>query len=336
MVHIGIDLMGSDASPKVFLEALIKVANEMSNEVEFTLFGTKQMEKHFQKAVSVTKNLHYHPVKSSIFMHENPLFAVRRKKKSSMIEGMRMLHKKQIDAFISTGNTGALMTSAKMILKTLPGVIRPALLTLMPTKKNLFVVLDVGANVSCKSEFFVNFALMGMALQKIRGIEKPNIGLLNIGSEAKKGTSDLQKTFKHLKRIRNRIKDEFSFHGNVEGKDIFEGNIDVLITDGFTGNVFLKTAEGLGSFILDSIQEHAKSISKELQENLLKEMHQHLHYGKYPGALLIGANGLVVKCHGNSSALALENAIKGAIQLVKFKLIDKLKNTLESYQDVWV
>ena len=328
--------MGSDTPPKLFLEAILKIAKEMTKEVELTLFGTKQIQKHFLKAISECKNIHFHLVKSSIFMHENPLFAVRRKKKSSMCEGMKMLHKNEIDAFVSTGNTGALMTSSKMILKTLPGVLRPALLTLMPTKKNLFVVLDVGANISCKSEYFVNFALMGMALQKIRGIEKPTVGLLNIGSEARKGTSDLQKAFKHLKKIHGRMKDEFTFHGNVEGKEIFKGKIDVLITDGFTGNIFLKTAEGLGSFILDSIQEHAKGVSQELQETLLKGLREHLHYGKYPGAMMIGANGLVVKCHGNSSSIALENAIKGAIQLVKFELIDKLKNTLKAYQDVWI
>lgn len=336
MIHLGVDLMGSDTPLKVFLEAILQLVKEMPNEIEFTLFGVKQIEKNLPKEFfSEGKNVHFYPVKNSILMHENPLFAVRRKKKSSMCEGMKLLKNKQIDGFISTGNTGALMTSGKMILKNLPAVIRPALLTLMPTKKNLFVVLDVGANIFCKSDFFVNFALMGMVLQKIRGIKKPSIGLLNIGSEAKKGTSDLQKAFHHLKRIHKRIKDEFIFHGNVEGKDIFEGDIDVLITDGFTGNIFLKTAEGLASFILDSIQEHAKNVRLDFQENLLKQLHQHLHYGEYPGAMLIGVDGLVVKCHGNSSSIAIKSAIKGAMQLVKFDLIDKLKNTLQSYRDVW-
>ncbi len=185
-------------------------------------------------------------------MDDDPLIAVRRKKDSSLCQGLQYLKEKKIDAFVSAGNTGALLFAAKTTLKTLKGIDRPALLALLPTKKKEVAVLDVGANLSLKPDHIVQFAQMGIAYQKSRGIENPIVGLLNIGIEAKKGTPQLQEAYLKLDAMN---RDQPFFAGNIEGKDVFHGNIDVLVTDGFTGNVFLKTAEGIAAFILEQLEQ---------------------------------------------------------------------------------
>lgn len=260
------------------------------------------------------KPFHYAAAPEAIGLEEHPLLALRKKRNASMSVGLRLLKEGQIDALISAGNTGALVSSAKMILSTLKGILRPCLLTLMPTKKNPVAVLDVGANVQVKAAHLVQFALMGAAYQKTRGIAKPSVGLLNIGSEALKGTSELRLAYHTLQTLTNA---PFRFAGNIEGKEVFNGEVDVLVTDGFTGNVFLKTAEGIASLILDKIQSPTQT-----------KPFQSLHYSEYPGALLAGVRGLVIKCHSYSTPRAFTTAILGAIPLAKSSFVQKLSNVL--------
>jgi glycerol-3-phosphate acyltransferase PlsX len=239
---------------------------------------------------------------------------------------MRMLKAKEIDAFVSAGNTGALVGSAKMTLGMLPGLNHPALLALMPTKLNPLAVLDVGANLECKAEHLVQLALIGSAYQKARGITLPSIGLLNIGSEAIKGTIELRSAYQKLEQLARQKDPFFKFSGNVEGKTVFDGTIDVLITDGFTGNVFLKTAEGIASLILDRLHEHLSKDSLEQLKGQLSDLQSHLHYAEYPGALLCGVAGIVIKCHGYSSPQAFTNAIREANRVVSenfFQILQK-------------
>jgi glycerol-3-phosphate acyltransferase PlsX len=243
-------------------------------------------------------------------MGESPLLALRRKKNSSLSLGLHLLKNGQVNAFVSAGNTGALVAFSKRILKTFPGLSRPALLALMPTKKKPLAVLDVGANLQAKATQLVQFAHLGSAYQKARGIINPKVGILNIGSEASKGTSEIQLAYKTLSKLP-------SFAGNIEGKSVFDGDVDVLVTDGFTGNIFLKTAEGIASLVLDRIHTHRPSD--------LDDLRRHLHYAEHPGALLTGVRGAVVKCHGYSTPEAFSNGIRGAIELASSHFIQTLE-----------
>ncbi|HSX12599.1 MAG TPA: phosphate acyltransferase PlsX, partial [Rhabdochlamydiaceae bacterium] len=269
-------------------------------------------------------------VSEFISMEDGPLTAVRRKKNSSLCLGIRKLKEYAIDALITAGNTGALLACAKLELPMLPGIDRPALMTLIPTKKEPIAVLDVGANVSVKAEHLVQFASMGIAYQKTRGVEHPTVGLLNIGTEKKKGTPELRKAYEHLQQQLNRISPISSpvFVGNVEGRDVFNGEIDVLVTDGFSGNIFLKTAEGLAEFILDDLQKAGAFEGSLELKNIISALWHRLRYDEYPGAILCGVDGIVMKCHGRSSPSSLVHSIKGAIRLYEHFFLEKIKHEL--------
>lgn len=294
-MRIGIDLMGNENSPEKLLEVLKQM--KLPSGVELVFFGVG-------KQFTV-------PVEEFIAMDDPPLAAFRKKKGSSLSVGLRQLKSGQIDAFISAGNTGALVSGAKLILGNIPGILRPALMTVMPTKKKSVVVLDVGANVKVKTAHLVQFAHLGASFCKARGISNPLVGLLNIGSEAIKGTEELRAAYSILEQG----KFPFRFAGNIEGKSVFEGDVDVLVSDGFTGNIFLKTAEGIASLVLDRLQDHP-----ELQPKI----NDLLHYAEYPGALLIGVSGIVIKCHGYSTPQGFVNAVLGAVELVKNGLLKQL------------
>lgn len=303
-LKIGVDLMGNDNAPQILLSALKGIT--LPEGVRLLIIGSPELGKE-------TSPFEFHPTTEVIEMDEHPLFALRRKKNASIPTGMRLLKEGKIDAFVSAGNTGALVSSAKMILGRLAGILRPALLTLMPTKKNPVAVLDVGANVEAKAAHLTQYALIGSAFQKTRGVKSPKVGLLNIGSEPLKGTSQLRIAYHELQ------KDErVHFLGNIEGKTVFDGDVDVLVTDGFTGNVFLKTAEGIASLILDKIAAGPKEIKN----------FQSLHYAEYPGAILAGIQGIVIKCHGYSSPKGFTNAVLGAALLAKEEFVQKLLNEL--------
>jgi glycerol-3-phosphate acyltransferase PlsX len=262
-------------------------------------------------------------------MDEDPRAALRKKPGSSLCVGVKLLHEGKIDAFVSAGNTGALVLAAKLFLTTLPGIRRPALLALMPTKKRPIAVLDVGANIQTKAPHLVQFALMGAAYLVSRGIERPALGILNIGSEPIKGTSELRRAYHLLEEIAQGT--PFRFAGNIEGKSVFEGAVDGLVTDGFTGNVFLKTAEGIASLILDRIDASLPKATRLQVSTQIADLHRHLHYAEYPGALLIGVRGIVVKCHGYASPQSFANGVKGAIDLVQSRFMKIFPNTLQAY-----
>lgn len=269
----------------------------------------------------------YLEAKEVIEMDENPLTALRKKKQASMLVAMRLLKEGAIDALVSAGNTGALVSSAKMIVGTFSPLHRPALLAMIPTKKQPVAVVDVGANVQVKTETLVQFALIASAYLRTKGIASPTIGLLNIGSEPIKGTSESRLAYHALKTLKS---PPFRFVGNVEGTSVFNGDVDGLITDGFTGNVFLKTAEGIASLILDRLTAH---ISDDILGQItpqLEDLRRHLHYADYPGALLAGIKKLVIKCHGYSTPQAIAKAVLGAAGLLQESFIEKFQKNLNS------
>lgn len=310
--------MGNDHSPAILLEALHSI--HLHEGIEIVCIGSPDLAKD--------SPFSFHNTPDFVAMNDNPVVALRKKKGASMFMGLRLLKQGNIDAFISGGNTGALVLGSKIILSSLPRINRPAFLSFVPTKKHPVAVLDLGANIQCKATHLVQFALMASAFLHTKEIQNPRIGLLNIGEEPLKGTSELKLAYARLQAFSN---PPFRFSGNIEGKSVFDGDVDALITDGFTGNIFLKTAEGIASLILDRIHAHLSSDTLRTLGPQLSDLQKHLHYAEYPGALLLGIRGIVIKCHGYSTPKAFVNAVQGAIELSKKDFMKTFQDTLEAY-----
>lgn len=327
-MRIGVDLLGGDTSPIVLFEAVLQAAHQLSqSNVTFIVLATHSVIKEIgllarQRAQEVASSLHieYHPVSETIEMVDDPLLAIRRKKDSSLVVGTHLLKKGELDAFVSSGNTGALIASTALTLPALPGIKRPALLALLPTAKGSVAVIDVGGTTTSKATYLIQFAQMGAAYQRcFHHIKKPTVGLLNIGVESKKGTSEVREAYEILRK--QTPDDNMHFIGNVEGRDVFQGGVDVLVTDGFTGNVFLKTAEGISAFILEYLHH-------TIDKTLLPGIKRQFSHDEHSGAIVCGVDGLVIKCHGKSSVKELLNAILGAVNLVQNRFIAHLKSEL--------
>lgn len=310
--------MGNDHSPSILLEALSTIPRY--KEVELLCIGTPK--------IAGDSPFPFHCTPDFVKMNDNPVVALRKNKSASMFAGLRLLKQGHIDAFISGGNTGALVLGSKIILASLPRLNRPAFLSFVPTKKQPVAVLDLGANIQCKAAHLVQFALMATAFLNTKGIQNPRIGLLNIGEEPLKGTSELKLAYTKLQTFSN---PPFKFSGNIEGKSVFDGDVDALITDGFTGNIFLKTAEGIASLILDRIHANLASDTLKALGPQLSDLQKHLHYAEYPGALLLGARGIVIKCHGYSTPKAFVNAVQGAIELSKNEFMKTFQTSLNQF-----
>lgn len=319
MARIAVDLMGSDSLPQAIFEAVFVFSQEIQPGDSLVVIAQHAVLPVLRSLYSTFPScIEFITTEEAIEMEEPPLFAVRRKKDSSMAAGIRLLKEKKIDAFVSTGNTGALVAFAKLHMNMLPTIERPALLVMMPTEKGKVAVLDVGANISPKPEHLVSYALLGSLYREVVYEEKNSkVGLLNIGVEEQKGTKELKETY-HL--LQKTFLDRFL--GNIEGREVFQGKIDVLVTDGFTGNVFLKTSEGISTFLAEYLQKNFKI------PEIVSHLHQQFNYSEHPGAFLCGVDGIIVKCHGFSNQTALLNGIRGAFTLVKKDVITKLKERL--------
>lgn len=325
--------MGSDSPPSQLFQAVLQAASNLDRTFQLVVIATKTYTDQF--AVQILKqgphqaSIVFQTVAETIAMTEDPLRAVRRKKEASLTVGMRLLKKKQLSAFVSCGNTGALIASAALSLPMLPGVSRPALLASLPTERGNVAVLDVGGSVACKARYLVQFAYLGAAYQRaVQGIEVPKVGLLNIGSESKKGTEEVRQAYELLKGhcldlAAQGMAPRMHFVGNIEGRDIFKGSVDVLVTDGFTGNVLLKTVEGTASFIFNSLVNILK------ESAALNELEKQFNYAEYPGAIICGVEGVLIKTHGNASTKALYSSIIGAANCITKNLIAQLKTQLQ-------
>ncbi len=318
--RIGIDLMGCDTQPMQILLAIAEFVSQLPPSFSVVLLGTLN-----SFSLPSHPRLTYIHTDEFITMDEDPLYAVRRKKKSSLCLGIKMLRDKEIDAFISAGNTGALMAAVTFSLEKLPGIERPALLALVPTSQAQSVaVLDVGANPTAKAKQLLQYAAMGLAFQKCQGVENPTVGLLNIGSEEKKGTHEVREAYQQLTELNEGNPSKPIFLGNIEGRSAFSGYVDVIVTDGFTGNIFLKTSEGIASFILSQIEEREKDPSAYI----LKELRKLLHYAEYPGAVMCGIEGIVMKCHGDGMPNAFCESLKETCRLLTNDFLTKIKDQL--------
>jgi len=327
MSRILVDGHGGDDAPHVVIDALAQVLAKQNKTVKFGICGQPEVllpvlrEKGLQEVVDII------PAVDVIDMCDPPAVALRRKKQSSIHVGARGVRDGEWDAMVSAGNTGALMAISKFILKTLPGIDRPAVSSMIPAAGGSTFFLDIGANVDCSSEHLVQFAVMGSCyLQAAEGIELPRVGLLNIGSEDIKGTDVIKVAAARLRES------NLNFIGNVEGTDIFTDKVDVVVCDGFVGNVALKSMEGLAKLMLTQIKDELSSsmIAKAgalLAGSALRRVKDSLHPSEHNGAPLLGLNGIVVKSHGSADAYAYACAIDVAIREVEAKLIER---TLES------
>ena len=334
---IALDCMGGDKAPQIVIEGADQIASKNFN-IHFLLFGDEKKIKPIINHCRYLKGrfslIHSDQVISS---DEKPSNALRRFTKSSMRLAIDAVKDGKADVVVSAGNTGALMAISKVVLRPLPGIDRPAIVTSIPNKKNKGTVfLDMGANVECGADVLFQFAIMGQAFAKtVHKIENPSLGVLNVGSEELKGNDNVKSV---ADKIRNSDLDK-NFYGYVEGDDIAKGTVDVIVTDGFTGNITLKAIEGTAKFISGVIKEGFSStifskIGYLFAMNSIRRASKTVDPRFHNGAMLVGLNGVVVKSHGSTDALGFANAIKVAISLVENKINDKiiieLKQTLES------
>ena len=328
--RIGIDFTGSDTPLTLFFEGVSLIASEIIDPFELVIFSTNKMaeefNEHLKKKSRISSHIKYTfvIVESIISMDDNPLSSIRTKKDASLPLGINMIKEQNIDAFITTGNTGALIAACKLHLEMLSTITRPALLATLPSKKDPLVVIDVGANVTCTKDQLLQFAKLGIAYARTNNHKKPSIGMLNIGSEKQKGRKEVREAYLDLQQLIKNNPTAATFLGNVEGKEVFDGKVNIVVTDGFSGNIFLKTTEGFSAFIAEQLSNN-KSSGKDHKE-LLKT----LDSSEYSGALVAGVKGIVIKCHGKTTSHGIKNSIKNAYHLIEENLILKMEQTLTS------
>ena len=325
-VNIAIDAMGGENSPKKIIEG-INISLKSNRENFFFLYGQQDLiEKEITRNKLVQQNCKIINTKDIIADDESPLTAAKRGKESSMWKAIESQKENISDISLSAGNTGALLVISRLILNSIDGINKPALAGLWPSNYSMNVVLDLGANIECSEKNLLDFACMGSALFKsLFSSDRPRVAILNIGLEENKGNDILRKTFSILKK--NKLKN-FEFCGYIEGNHIMDGNVDVIITDGFTGNVALKTAEGTANFITKNLKKSLNKLSILLSYISLKQFKDKLDPRKYNGAIFLGLQSPVVKSHGSTDAIGFAHSINVCHKIVKGNLIEKIKSHL--------
>ena len=340
-MNILLDAMGGDNAPDANIKGAVKAINQIKAEV--TLIGKEEIirskikEFYGKEMEEISPRLKIRNATESIEMEDQPTVAIKHKKDSSMVVGFKMLKDGEGDVFISAGNSGALLAGATLLVGRIKGIDRPALAGILPAYKSRLVLMDCGANTNCKPVNLLQFAQMStIYIRNTFGVEKPAIGLLNIGSEETKGNELVRESYKLLKERSEEL--GINFIGNVEGRDAFSGKIDAIITDGFTGNVFLKTTEGIGKFVKRSLVESFTEniftkISYLIAKKPIKTLSKAMDYKSYGGALFLGVKKPVVKAHGSSDEKLFEYTLKQAEKFVENKAVDKMIEEFEKHNE---
>ena len=330
LIKIAVDAMGGDNAPKKIINGIIHNHRHYKNNF-FIIFGKEKeiiphinnkIDKKFYKIVN-TENY----VKST----DSPLEAAKKGKDTSMWLAIESVKNKEADIVISAGNTGALLVIAKLNLKMIENIDKPALSALWPNKKGMSVVLDLGANIECSAKNLLDFSIMGASLYKsLYPSDIPRVALLNIGSEELKGNETIKETFQILN---NKKSTDFNFSGYIEGNDLMNGEVNVIVSDGFTGNVALKTAEGTANFITDELKKALGGnligkISSFLNIINLRKFKKRLDPRLYNGAIFIGLNSPVVKSHGGTDYIGFSNSLNVCSKIVSGNLINKIKSNI--------
>ena len=330
LIKIAVDAMGGDGSPKKVIDGLIQ--NHKSNKENFfKIFGIKEeitkylkdeIGKDYYEIINTEK-----VVKST----DSPLEAAKRGKDTSMWLAIESVKRKEADIVISAGNTGALLVISKLNLKMIENIDKPALSALWPNKNGMSVVLDLGANIECNSKNLVDFSIMGASLYKsLYPLDHPKVALLNIGSEELKGNDVIKETFQNLNEKKTK---NFDFSGYIEGNELMNGDVNVIVSDGFTGNVALKTAEGTANFITSELKNALQGtilgkISSLLNISNLKKFKKRLDPRLYNGAIFIGLDSPVVKSHGGTDYIGFSNSLDVCHRIIKGNLIEKIKQNI--------
>ena len=330
MIKIAVDAMGGDGSPKKIIDGIILNHSHNKNNF-FKIFGDKNKIDPLIRGKIPAEFFELIHTEKKIESTDSPLEGAKRGKDTSMWLAIQSVKNKEADIVISAGNTGALLVVSKLNLKMIENIDKPALSALWPNKKGMSVVLDLGANIECSSKNLVDFSIMGASLYKsLYPNETPNTALLNIGSEELKGNEIIKETF-HL--LNEKKTNNFNFAGYIEGNEIMDGNVNVIVSDGFTGNVALKTAEGTANFITDELKKVFKdSILGKLSAILnfvnLKRFKRRLDPRRYNGAIFIGLDSPVVKSHGGTDFIGFSNSLEVCGKIVEGDLINKIRDNI--------
>ncbi|MDD5454199.1 MAG: phosphate acyltransferase PlsX [Candidatus Ratteibacteria bacterium] len=325
-MKIAVDAMGGDNAPQAIIDGVLSALKEIKEEI--VLVGDKEKISPFLKKAS--SKIPIYQASEVVEMDESPSFAIRKKKDSSIVKAIDLLKDGEVDAVVTAGNTGAYVAAATINLKLIPGIDRAALASPLPTTKGVSLLLDVGATVDSSAENLFQFAIMGSIYsKKIMEKENPTVGLINIGEESSKGNYIVKKAYEIIKAS------NLNFIGNIEGRDIFSGDIDVIVCDGFVGNILLKSIEGFTETLQVLLkQEIDKRISSKFGAFLVKDAYKafknKLDYASYGGVPLLGTGGYCIKAHGASSSNAIKNSILVAEKEVKTGVNKEIQKYFES------
>jgi len=333
-IRIGVDAMGGDFAPKNEIEGALLALDYFKakgdNSVEICLYGVEEKIRKVSKENNFNlTNLKIVDSPDVIDMHDDPTEILKTKKNSSLYKGLTAVKQKEMEGFVSGGNTGATLATSTVVLGRIPGVSRPTIAAFFPTiNPRPTLLLDVGATVDHKSRFLYEFAIMGSIYYKtVYKIENPTVALLNVGEEDSKGTDVLRETYSMLKES------NLNFAGNMEGRDILKGSADVIVCDGYVGNVILKFAESFKNVLKTKIKDFAsKSVSNKVKAGMalpaLKGVFKEFDYQEYGGVPILGVNGISIVGHGSSSAIAVQNMIIRAKELVEFGLVQSIEQSI--------
>lgn len=327
-MKIAIDVFGGDNAPLEIIKGSILAANEYL--VDIYLIGKSEIISNILKEENyLGEKIHIVNATQKIEGDDSPTVAIRTKKDSSMVVGMKLLKDGEVDAFVSAGNTGALLAGGLFVVGRIKGIDRPALAPILPGRCGPVMLLDAGANVECKLKNILQFAMMGeIYLKNVMNEDSPKVGLVNIGTEEEKGTDFTKECYKALKQSNK------NFIGNIEGRDILEGEVQVVVADGFTGNVVLKVFEGTAMMVMKEIKRELMGslitkLGALLSKSAFASFKKKFDYTEHGGAILLGIDGPVIKAHGSSDANAIKNAIRQAINCVDGKVVEAIKKQLE-------
>ena len=328
-MRIFLDAMGGDNAPQAPVDGAIEALRRFPN-LEITLAGAlDQVEPLLKDCDDVKSRITLLDAPEVITNNESPVMGVRTKKKSATVIGMLQLHDKEVDGFVSAGSTGATLAGGMFRLGRIPGIERPALAPLMPNGKGHFLLIDCGANVDCQPDWLVQFGLMGNAYMKgVMGLKEPRIGLINIGAEAEKGNKLVKETYPLLEKA------PYKFVGNVEARDITNDQADVLVCDGFSGNIVLKFMEGVAGTLMGIIKHEMYAdlrgkIGGLIAKPAFRRVKKMMDYTEVGGAPLLGVQGAVVKAHGSSNGHALACAIAQCMKMIDGKVVETITEGLK-------
>ena len=329
-ITIAVDAMGGDNSPEKIIHGISTHSSDSKN-IFYNIFGNEKEILPLLKKYPIKNGFKIIHTENKISGEDSALAGAKRGKNTSMWMSIESVKRKDSDIIVSAGNTGALFVIAKLNLKMIENIDKPALSALWPNKLGMNVVLDLGANIECDEKNLIDFSLMGSALHKsLFPNENPKVALLNIGSEELKGNTIIKNTYKKLSDTKSEM---FEFRGYIEGNHIMDGDVNVIVTDGFTGNVALKTAEGTANFITSELKYALTSnilgkLSSLLNIKSLNRFKKKLDPRLYNGAILLGLDSPVIKSHGNTDYIGFKNSLNVCEKIIRGKLIEKIKNNI--------